>query len=90
MGNEEKATENKGDIVRRLGRIGDCVIIEKTTPEGKVTRGATCGSAEARNALADILEGKLLLEVDPKVILAEPPAAPVTPEPDARLNPTES
>ncbi|MBA7553248.1 hypothetical protein ES705_45838 [subsurface metagenome] len=81
--------EGKGEtIVKRLGRIGDCLIIEMTTPDGEVTRGATCGSAEARNALAAILEGKLLLEVDPKVILAEPPAEPpVTPPAEPPVTP---
>jgi len=76
MDNEEKGET----IVKRVGKVGDCIIISKTTPDGKVTHGATCASAEARNALAAVLEGKLLLEVDPKVILAEPaaPAAPVT------------
>ena len=75
MDNDEKGET----IVRRLGKIGDCLIIEKTTPDGKITRGATCASPEARNDLAAILEGKLLLEVDPKVILAESPAAPAEP-----------
>lgn len=80
MDNEEKATGNKGETVRRVGRIGDCVIIETTTPEGKKTHGATCASAEARNKLAAILEGQLTLIVEPKVILEDtPPAAPAAP-----------
>jgi len=85
---EPESIEYKGKIV---GRIGQCTLISVPGTDGQEHLEATCQSKEARDHLAAILEQEAVLRVNPKVVLDDtPPAAPATPEPDTRLNPSES
>jgi len=83
MSSEPEAKEGTSEIV---GRIGSCVIVEITDPDGTKHTKGTCSSKAARDAVATILERELTLRVDPKVVIDDlpdltperPPAAPVT------------
>ncbi|MBA7715963.1 hypothetical protein ES703_125022 [subsurface metagenome] len=62
--------EYKGKII---GKVGSCILISVPTADGKEHLEATCGSKEARDHLAAILEQEAILRVNPKVLLDDTP-----------------
>ena len=87
------------DEIERSFQFGRCKANVVTTPDGKRHIELDCQTKEARDEAAAVFEEEVVLRVNPKVVLEEPPAPvgknpPMSqqpePEPDTRLNPTES
>ncbi|MBA7684435.1 hypothetical protein ES703_92830 [subsurface metagenome] len=81
---EERA--DKGKVISSF-TILKCKTEVVETPDGKRHFESDCLDKKAREELAAIFEEEAILRINPKVVLEEP--AP-EPEPDTRLNPTES
>ena len=84
---EPEKVEYKGEEVFK---VCGCQVTVKKDAEGKAHFEAECLSKEARDELAAVFEQEAILRVNPKVILAEIAETVPEPEPDTRLNPTES
>jgi len=89
--------EDKGKVVASF-TILKCKTDVIETPDGKRHFEGECVDKLAREKLASVFEEEAILRINPKVVLGEPVTEPVTeprrsiaePEPDTRLNPSES
>ena len=85
---EPESVEYKG---RQVFKVCGCQVTVVKDAAGKAHFEAECLSKADRDELAAIFEEEAVLRVNPKVILEEiadtPPAAP---EPDTKLNTSES
>ncbi|MBA7553354.1 hypothetical protein ES705_45945 [subsurface metagenome] len=87
------------DKEQKSFQFGRCKANVVTTPDGKRHIELDCQTKEARDEAAAVFEEEVVIRVNPKVILEEPPIGinpPMSlqpepaPVPDTRLNPTES
>ncbi|MBA7588283.1 hypothetical protein ES708_30337 [subsurface metagenome] len=79
MSDKQETIVYKGKVIQNFTILG-CkgAIVEDS--EGKLHIESTCRDKAARDKLAAVFEEEVVIRVDPKVVLEEPPVEPA-PEP---------